>query len=115
MYDKKTIKQFILSCHEHINYDYETKSVETDDFFNLGAEVDNKPIDQMNVDDAIFLNELELAAEMVGTFEEFNLFLLMAEGKTYKDMARIFEVGEQRIRQMLDQLVDKMIKYLQYN
>ncbi|MGE0975376.1 hypothetical protein ACQE30_10145 [Staphylococcus cohnii] len=115
MYDKKTIKQFILSCHEHINDDYEDKPIETDDFFELGAEVDHKRIDQMNTEDAIFLNELELAAETVGTFKEFNLLLLMAEGKTYKDMARIFEVGEQRVKQMLDKLIVKMIKYLQYN
>ncbi len=115
MYDKKAIKQFILSCHKHINFDYEDKPIETDDFFELGAEVGHKRIDQMNTEDAIFLNELELAAETVGTFKEFYLFLLMAEGKTYKDMARIFEVGEQRVKQMLDKLIVKMIEYLQYN
>jgi DNA-directed RNA polymerase specialized sigma24 family protein len=112
MYDKKAIKQFILSCHERINFDYELEPIETDDFFNLGAEVDNKPIDQMNTEDAIFLNELELAAEMVGTFKEFNLFLLMSEGKSYEDIARVFDISISRVWQMLDKLLSKIEQQL---
>src|SRR5699024_7238647 len=104
MYEKKTNKQFILSCHEHINDDYVDKPIETDDFFELGAEVVNKRIDQMYTEYAIFLIELELAAKTIRTFKEFNLFLLMVEGKTYKDMSCIFVVGVQIVKHLLEKL-----------
>lgn len=83
-------------------------SIETDALCNLNIKVDSKPIEQMNVVDAIFLNELETIVEQVATDREFCIFWLLAEGKAYKEVGRIFEVSGERVRQVFNKLLDKL-------
>lgn len=114
MYDKKAIKQFILSCHEQIDDNEKMESIEADDFFNLNTNVDNKPVDQMNVETGIFLSEIETLVEQVATDKAYCIFWLLAEGKTYKEIGRIFEVSGERVRQVFDKLLSKIEYYLNH-
>src|SRR5699024_8170494 len=59
-YDKKTVKQFILNYHKTIDnskeYDEDTN---VDDFFSVNDQQEAVPIDENNVEESIFYNEIE--------------------------------------------------------
>ncbi|WP_435373625.1 sigma factor-like helix-turn-helix DNA-binding protein [Staphylococcus nepalensis] len=110
-YDKKTVKQFILNYHKTIDnskeYDEDTN---VDDFFSVNDQQEAVPIDENNVEESIFYNEIETLIEQVGTDKEFCIFWLLAEGKTYKEVGRIFEVSGERVRQVFDRVLDKIVE-----
>lgn len=108
-YDKKTVKQFILNYHKTIDnskeYDEDTN---VDDFFSVNDQQEAVPIDENNVEESIFYNEIETLMEQIATDKEFCIFWLLAEGKTYKEVGRIFEVSGERVRQVFDRMLDKL-------
>jgi len=110
-YDKKTVKQFILNYHKTIDnskeYDEDTN---VDDFFSVNDQQEAVPIDKNNVEESIFYNEIETLIEQVATDKEFCMFWLLAEGKTYKEVGRIFEVSGERVRQVFDRVLDKIVE-----
>src|SRR5699024_4524992 len=110
-YDKKTVKQFILNYHKTIDnskeYDEDTN---VDDFFSVNDKQEAVPIDKNNVEESIFYNEIETLIEQVATDKEFCMFWLLAEGKTYKEVGRIFEVSGERVRQVFDRVLDKIVE-----
>ncbi|MBB2508418.1 hypothetical protein [Staphylococcus cohnii] len=65
-------------------------------------------LDNNNFEDVIFFYELEAIVERVATEEEHNLFLLLNNGVNFEEAGSIFGVQSQRIRQMLNSLLDKM-------
>ena len=69
-YDKATVKEFILNYHKiqdnNVSYD---EDVGIDDFFNVNDQVETHAIDNSNVEDVIFFNELETVIETVATEE----------------------------------------------
>ncbi|WP_426458531.1 sigma-70 family RNA polymerase sigma factor [Staphylococcus nepalensis] len=109
-YDKKTVKQFILNYHKTIDnskeYDEDTN---VDDFFSVDNQVNVAPIGENNVEESIFYNEIETLIEQVATDKEFYMFWLLAEGKTYKEVGRIFEVSDKRVQQVFDRVLDKVM------
>ena len=110
-YDKKTVKQFILDYHKTIdNSDTHDEDVDIDDFFNVSDQPVNNVLDNSNVEDTIFFNELETIVERVGTDKEFCLFLLLCKGVSYEKIGSIFDVQAQRVRQMFNGLLDKLVK-----
>ena len=108
-YDKATVKEFILNYHKTIDnskeYDEDTN---VDDFFSVNDQQEAVPIDENNVEESIFYNEIETLIEQVATDKEFYMFWLLAEGKTYQEVGRIFEVSAERVRQILDNVLDKL-------
>ena len=108
-YDKATVKEFILNYHKTIDnskeYDEDTN---VDDFFSVNDQQEAVPIDENNVEESIFYNEIETLIEQVATDKEFYMFWLLAEGKTYQEIGRIFEVSAERVRQKLDNVLDKL-------
>ncbi|CRV27564.1 sigma factor-like helix-turn-helix DNA-binding protein [Staphylococcus cohnii] len=108
-YDKATVKEFILNYHKTIDnskeYDEDTN---VDDFFSVNDQQETVPIDENNVEESIFYNEIETLIEQVATDKEFYMFWLLAEGKTYQEVGRIFEVSAERVRQILDNVLDKL-------
>lgn len=108
-YDKATVKEFILNYHKlqdnSVSCD---EDVGIDDFFNVNDQSETHEIDNSNVEDVIFFNELEAVVERVATEKEHNLFLLLSNGVTFEKAGSIFCVQEQRARQMLNQLLDKV-------
>ncbi|MBL0384967.1 sigma-70 family RNA polymerase sigma factor [Staphylococcus sp. SNAZ 59] len=108
-YDKKTVKTFILNYHKTMNNRNECDEDTTvDDFFSVNNQVETVPIDDNHIEDSIFYNELEMLVEQVATDKEFCIFWLLAEGKTYQEVGRIFEVSAERVRQILDNVLDKL-------
>ncbi|MEB7758786.1 sigma-70 family RNA polymerase sigma factor [Staphylococcus equorum] len=108
-YDKATVKEFILNYHkiqdDSVSCD---ENVGIDDFFNVNDQAETHKIDNSNVEDVIFFNELEAVVERVATEKEHNLFLLLSNGVSFEKAGSIFGVKEQRARQMLNQLLDKV-------
>lgn len=109
-YDKKTVKQFILNYHKTIGNSKEyDEDVDIDDFFNVSNQPKNNVLDNNNFEDAIFFNELETIVERVGTEKEHNLFLLLSNGVSFEKAGSIFDVQAQRVRQMFNELLDKLV------
>ena len=109
MYDKKTVKKFILNYHKTMNKSNECDEDTTvDDFFSVNNQVDSHEIDNNNVGESIFYNEIDAVIENAATGEEHNLFLLLNNGVNFEEAWSIFSVQSQRIRQMFNSLLDKM-------
>ncbi|MFW0761787.1 sigma factor-like helix-turn-helix DNA-binding protein [Staphylococcus cohnii] len=108
-YDQATVKAFILNYHKTMNNNHECDEDTTvDDFFSVNDQVETLPIDDNHIEDSIFYNELEMLIDQVATDKEFCIFWLLAEGKTYQEIGRIFEVSAERVRQILDNVLDKL-------
>ncbi|MGX5789926.1 sigma-70 family RNA polymerase sigma factor [Staphylococcus equorum] len=108
-YDKATVKEFILNYHNTIDNNVTCdEDVGVDDFFNVNDQSETHEIDNSNVEDVIFFNELEAVIERVATEKEHNLFLLLSNGVSFEKAGSIFGVQSQRAKQMLNQLLDKL-------
>lgn len=106
--DKETLKTFILKYHNNVDDDY--KDVSANDFFTLNDDVDEYSYQTINADDHIFMNELETLVDRICTQRELILFLLLRSGRSSKDIAQIFELSVNRINQLTNQLIDKIIE-----
>ncbi|MGW7996683.1 sigma-70 family RNA polymerase sigma factor [Staphylococcus xylosus] len=109
-YDKSTVKEFILNYHKiqdnSVSCD---EDVGIDDFFNVDDQAETHEIDNSNVEDVIFYNELETVIESVATEKEHNLFLLLSNGVSFEKAGSIFGVKEPRAKQMFNRLLDKVV------
>lgn len=109
-YDRTTVKAFILNYHKTMNNRNDCDEDTTvDDFFSVNDQVKTAPLDDNNIEESIFYNEIETLIEQVATDKEFCIFWLLAEGKTYKEVGRIFEVSGERVRQVFDRVLDKVV------
>ncbi|PNZ86333.1 helix-turn-helix domain containing protein [Staphylococcus devriesei] len=106
--DKETLKTFILNYHNYC--DDEVNEISSDDFFMLKDDVALYSSETTHTDDHIYMNELETLVDRVCTQREVILFLLLRSGRSVKDIARIFELTETRINQLINQLLDKIIE-----
>ncbi|WP_432740781.1 sigma-70 family RNA polymerase sigma factor [Staphylococcus equorum] len=107
-YDKATVKEFILNYHKIQDKSFSCEDVGIDDFFNVNDQAEANEIDNSNVEDVIFFNELEAVVESVATEKEHNLFLLLSNGVSFEKAGSIFGVEAPRVRQMLNTLLDKL-------
>ncbi|MEB7835223.1 hypothetical protein [Staphylococcus equorum] len=109
-YDKATVKEFILNYHKiQDNSVLCDEDVGIDDFFNVNNQAETHKIDNSNVEDVIFFNELEAVIESVATEKEHNLFLLLSNGVSFEKVGSIFDVQAPRVRQMFNELLDKLV------
>lgn len=109
-YDKATVKEFILNYHKiQDNSVLCDEDVGIDDFFNVNDQAETHKIDNSNVEDVIFFNELEAVIESVATEKEHNLFLLLSNGVSFEKVGSIFDVQAPRVRQMFNELLDKLV------
>lgn len=106
--DKETLKTFILNYHNYVN-DVE-KEVSADDFFMLNDDVELYSSEITHTDNHIYMNELEILVDRICTQRELILFLLLRSGRSSKDIAQIFELSVNRINQLTNQLIDKIIE-----
>ena len=106
--DKETLKTFILNYHNYVN-DVE-KEVSADDFFMLNDDVELYSLEITHTDNHIYMNELEILVDRICTQRELILFLLLRSGRSSKDIAQIFELSVNRINQLTNQLIDKIIE-----
>ncbi|WP_432722040.1 sigma-70 family RNA polymerase sigma factor [Staphylococcus equorum] len=108
-YDNATVKEFILNYHKIQDNSVSCEDIGIDDFFNVNDQAETHEIDNSNVEDVIFYNELEAVIESVATEKEHNLFLLLSNGVSFEKVRSIFGVKSQRTKQMLNQLLNKMV------
>ncbi|AGC91571.1 MULTISPECIES: MarR family transcriptional regulator [Staphylococcus] len=106
--DKETLKTFILNYHNNVDDDY--KDVSVNDFFTLNDEVEEYSYQKINADDHIFMNDLNLLVDRIADFREYNIFILLCNGRTFGDIAKILEMSKTRVQQLFDGLLNKIIK-----
>ncbi|PTI57615.1 pathogenicity island family protein [Staphylococcus warneri] len=106
--DKETLKTFILNYHNNVDDDY--KDVSVNDFFTLNDEVEEYSYQTINADDHIFMNDLNLLVDRIADFREYNIFILLCNGRTFGDIAKILEMSKTRVQQLFDGLLNKIIK-----
>ena len=107
-YDREAIKQFI-SDYSKENHDttYNDENINVDDFFSLSNEVEPFALNE-NTSNQVFFNELDQLIYAVGTRREYYIFFLLCEGKSMNEIAKIFNLSRERIRQLLNGLLDKL-------
>lgn len=103
--DKQEIKEFISNFHKlakPINYQDE----DLDTFFNLndGAEI----MHDHDIDAHIRFNEIESIIEKVASDKEYFIFLLLSEGKTYREVGKYFNLSGERVRQIYNKLIERL-------
>ncbi|MCE5098255.1 sigma-70 family RNA polymerase sigma factor [Staphylococcus cohnii] len=109
MYDKKTVKKFILNYHKTMNNSNECDEETTvDDFFSVNDQVESHEIDNSYIEESIFYIEIEATIERVTTEKEHNLFLLLCNCVSFEKIGNIFGVKALRVNQMLNELLDKI-------
>ena len=108
-YDKATVKEFILNYYNTIDNNVtRDEDIGIDDFFNVNDQAETHEIDNSNVEDIILFNKLEAIVERVATEKEHNLFLLLSNGVSFEKLGSIFGVQAPRVRQMFNELLDKL-------
>lgn len=56
------------------------------------------------------MNDLNLLVDRIADFREYNIFILLCNGRTFGDIAKILEMSKTRVQQLFDGLLNKIIK-----
>ncbi|MEB8067492.1 hypothetical protein [Mammaliicoccus fleurettii] len=62
-------------------------------FFNLSDDIDTDILHYQNVVAHIRFNEIESIVEKIASDKEHFIFLLLSEGKTYKEVGKCFNLS----------------------
>lgn len=104
------VQKIKLNYHNTIDNNVtRDEDVGIDNFFNVNGQPENHELDNSNVEDVIFFNELEAVIEIVATEKEHILFLLLSNGVSFEKAGSVFGVKESRAKQMLNRLLDKVV------
>ncbi|HCX2538279.1 TPA: MarR family transcriptional regulator [Staphylococcus aureus] len=106
--DEETLKIFILNYHNNVDDDY--KDVSANDFFTLNDGVEEYSYQTINADDHIFMNDLDILVDRIADFREYNIFILLCNGRTFGEKAKILEITQSRVQQLFDGLLNKIIE-----
>lgn len=104
-FNKREIKAFLMEYRERNDEHTVMEETDIDDFFHVQGDED---IEIESVDDTIYFNELETLIETVASDKEYSIFWLISEGYSYKKVGELFGVTEGRIRQIFDELLEKL-------
>ena len=107
-YSKETIKQFIKDYQNNTTIDISESELDIDNFFEINDDVEAVEVND-NIDNQIFFNELEQIVDRVGTDKEYFVFYLLCQGKSLNEVGKIFNLSGERIRQMYNGLLDKIV------
>ena len=106
-YNREAIKQFIRDYSKENRKTLYDENTNVDDFFSLNNEVEQFELNE-NTGNQVFFNELDQLIYAVGTRREYYIFFLLCEGKSMNEIAKIFNLSRERIRQILNDLLDKL-------
>lgn len=104
-FNKREIKVFLMEYRERNDEHIIMEETDIDDFFHVQDDEDKEI---KTVDDTIYFNELEILIETVTSDKEYSIFWLISEGHSYKKVGELFGVTEGRIRQIFDELLEKL-------
>ncbi|MFY2153360.1 sigma factor-like helix-turn-helix DNA-binding protein [Mammaliicoccus sciuri] len=103
--DKQAMKEFISNYHKLAKAsNYQDEDLDT--FFNLTD--DAEIMHDHDIDAHIRFNEIESIIEKVASDKEYFIFLLLSEGKTYKEVGKYFNLSGERVRQIYNKLVERL-------
>ena len=103
--DKQAMKEFISNYHKLSNpINYQEEDLDT--FFNLND--DTEIIHDHDIDAHIRFNEIESIIEKVASDKEYFIFLLLSEGKTYREVGKYFNLSGERVRQIYNKLIERL-------
>ncbi|PHK48789.1 RNA polymerase subunit sigma-70 [Staphylococcus edaphicus] len=104
-FNKREIKAFLMEYQETNDKNIIMEETNIDNFFHVQGDEDTEI---ESVDDTIYFNELETLIETVASDKEYSIFWLISEGHSYKKVGELFGVTEGRIRQIFDELLEKL-------
>lgn len=104
-FNKREIKAFLMEYQEKNDEKIIMEETDIDNFFRVQV---NEDIEIESVDDTIYFNELETLIETVASDKEYSIFWLISERHSYKKVGELFGVTEGRIRQIFDELLEKL-------
>ncbi|MBI5973422.1 sigma-70 family RNA polymerase sigma factor [Staphylococcus caledonicus] len=107
-YDRETVKRFIKECHNTTTIDVKESELDIDNFFEINDDVEAVEVND-NIDNQIFFNELEQIVDKLGTDKEYFVFYLLCQGKSFNEVGKVFNLSGERIRQMYNGLLDKIV------
>lgn len=108
IYDLATVKANIIEYRKN-NEQSEIEVVDTsiDDFFSFDSNVTIEE-QNLNVGNHEYINDLIDEVNLIATDREFSIFWLIISGRELKDIAKMFNVTAQRIRQIFDKTIEKL-------
>ncbi len=110
IYDRAYIKQFIKEFH-HVDLIPELDADE-DDFFSLDKgsilNMDDTLRTMQTADEIVYYSELLDYVDEKCTDKEMYVFMLRSSGKTLEQIGAVFELSKERIRQILEDVLDKI-------
>ncbi|MGV2876144.1 RNA polymerase subunit sigma-70 [Macrococcus capreoli] len=109
-YTPKDIKKFI-KYYTTLDIPYQ-EEVTSDDldintFFDISKDSEHYSL-TVHTDEVTFMNRLLTIAETLGTDRECCIFYLISEGKTIKEISKIFLLSEVWIRKIYNNLIQKI-------
>lgn len=108
IYDLATVKANIIEYRKN-NEQSEIEVVDTsiDDFFSFHSNVTIEE-QNLNLGNHEYINDLIDEVNLIATDREFTIFWLIISGRELKDIAKMFKVTTQRIRQIFDKTIEKL-------
>ena len=61
-----------------------------------------------DIDAHIRFNEIESIIEKVASDKEYFIFLLLSEGKTYREVGKYFNLSGERVRQIYNGMIERL-------
>ncbi|MDK4265625.1 hypothetical protein [Staphylococcus warneri] len=108
IYDLATVKANVIEYRKN-NEQSEIEFVDTslDDFFSFDSSItiENQ---SLSVGNHEYINDLIDEVNLIATDREFSIFWLIISGRELKDIAKMFNVTAQRIRQIFDKTIEKL-------
>ncbi|MEJ7484113.1 hypothetical protein WL639_05235 [Staphylococcus hominis] len=78
-----------------------------EDFFSLDTNVSDE-VQNLNVENHVYINNLIDEVNLIATDREVSVFWLIISGRELNNMAKIFNLTVQRIRQIFDETIEKL-------
>lgn len=108
LHDKATVKKNIEEYRENKSQsNIEIVDTSIEDFFSLETNVTDE-VQSLNVENYVYINNLIDEVNLVATDREFSILWLIISGREFKDIAKIFNLTVQRIRQIFDETIEKL-------
>ncbi|ARM68095.1 hypothetical protein [Staphylococcus warneri] len=101
---KKNIEEYRKNKRQS-NIEFVDTSIE--DFFSLDTNVSDE-VRNLNVENHVYINNLIDEVNLIATDREFSVLWLIINGRELNDIAKIFNLTVQRIRQIFDETIEKL-------
>lgn len=108
LYDIATVKKNIEEYRKNKRRsNIEVVDTSIEDFFSLDTNVSDE-VQNLNVENHVYINNLIDEVNLIATDREFSVFWLIISGRELNDIAKIFNLTVQRIRQIFDETIEKL-------